>query len=76
MGQETFLKDVYCFLMTLEAPVFDKPQKHACFIQQATRFMIHEGKFLQQKKKGPPLNVILEPEKRLRILTQNSDSSS
>ena len=68
--QESFLHQVYRFLSTLEAPVFDKPQKHARFIQQATRFMIHEGKFLRRNKKGPPLNVILEPARRLKILTQ------
>jgi hypothetical protein len=72
-GQEDFLKDVFRFLSTLEAPIFDSPQKHARFIQQATRFLIHEGKFLKRNRKGPPLNVILEPEKRLRILTQSHE---
>jgi hypothetical protein len=57
----------------LEAPVFDKPQKHARFIQQATRYFIHEGNFLRRNKTGPPLTVILEPTKRLRILEQSHD---
>jgi hypothetical protein len=72
-GQEIFLRDVLKFLTTLEAPVFDKPQKHARFIQQATRYLIHEGKLLKRNKTGPPLNVIMEPTKRLKILQQSHD---
>jgi hypothetical protein len=70
MGQEQFLRDVLRFLTTLEAPVFDKPQKHAHFIQQATRYMIHEGQMLRRNKTGSPLKVILDPQKRLQILNQ------
>jgi hypothetical protein len=46
-GLEDFLQKVLKFLATLEAPMFDKPQKHSRFIQQATRYLIHEGQFLK-----------------------------
>lgn len=72
-GQENFLQKVLKFLTTLEAPAFDKPQKHARFIQQAIQYFIHDGNFLRRNKTGPPLTVILEPTKPLRILEQSHD---
>jgi hypothetical protein len=73
VAQERLLRDIYHFLRTLEAPKFSSSQKHKRFITQATRYMIHDGKFLRRNKSGPPLNVVIEPKTRLNILSQAHD---
>jgi transposase InsO family protein len=69
-GQERQLKDIHKFLSTLEAPVFPNSRTHRRFIQQATRYMIHEGKFMRRNGKRNPLVVVMEPINRLKILTK------
>jgi hypothetical protein len=73
VDQEKLLRDIYHFLRTLEAPRFPSSQKHRRFITQATRYMIHEGQFLRRNGKGPPLVVVLDPHRRLKILVQAHD---
>jgi hypothetical protein len=64
------VKDIYRFLMTLEAPPYDNPQDQKRFIQKATHYFVKDGKMWKRRRHMSPLLVILDQDKRLAILTQ------
>lgn len=67
---EQYLKDIYHFLTTLEAPNYSNPQEQKRFIKRATQFYVKSGIMWKRHKKGNPLLVILEKSRRNQILVK------
>jgi hypothetical protein len=67
------LQQIIHFLKTLELPTgLIKPQPRRRFIQKASRFFLQEpgGRLFRRNGSQPPLLVILDPERRVAIMTQ------
>jgi len=70
VAEDRKLMDIYHFLTTLEAPNYPTPQDQKRFIRRATQFYVKSGKMWKRQRKGNPLNVILDINRRNEILTQ------
>ena len=68
--EDQSLLDIYHFLTTLEAPNYSTPQEQKRFIKRATQFYVNSGKLWKRKRRGNPLRVILDRERRSQILIQ------
>lgn len=68
--QETLLQQIWHFLSTLESPQFPDPQSKRRFLAKATKFFIKDKRLFKRNQSKPPLLVILEPDKKVSILTQ------
>jgi hypothetical protein len=67
--EEQSLVDIFRFLTTLEAPNYATPQEQRRFIKKATQFYVKTGVMWKRQRKGNPLCVIFNKERRLQLLT-------
>ena len=68
--RDTLLQSIKHFLLTLETPEFDNLQAKCKFLKKAVQFFVKNGNLYKRNKKGMPLQVILDTNRRQEILTQ------
>ena len=68
--RDTLLQSIKHFLLTLETPEFDNLQAKRKFLKKAVQFFVKNGNLYKRNKKGMPLQVILDTNRRQEILTQ------
>src|ERR1700692_4790661 len=68
------LKRIYRFLTTLEAPFYESTQDQKCFLAKAMQYFVRNGKMWKRRQGQNPLMVVLDPDRRLAILTQAHES--
>jgi hypothetical protein len=71
--EEESLLDIFQFLTTLEAPNYSSPQQQKRFIKRATQFYVNSGVMWKRQRKGNPLRVIMDKDRRLQILSQSHE---
>jgi hypothetical protein len=68
--QDQLLLKIQHFLDTLEMPTFLSMQERKRFIKKTGQFFVKEGRLFKRNGNKNPLVVILNPKKRVTILTQ------
>jgi transposase InsO family protein len=68
------LKRIYRFLTTLEAPFYESTQDQKRFLAKATQYFVRNDKMWKRRQGQNPLMVVLDPDRRLAILTQAHES--
>ena len=68
--QDQMLLKIQQFLNTLEMPTFLSIQERKRFAKRTGQFFINEGRLLKRNGSKNPLVVVLNPRKRVAILTQ------
>lgn len=68
--QDQMLHQIKHFLTTLESPVFDTPQRKRRFLAKATECFIKNESLYKRNGNRLPILIVLEPAKKLSILTQ------
>lgn len=72
MDQDKLLQDIYQFLVTLRTPQFTNDEKNIKkkrFLKKSLQFFVQDNTLYKQSRDGP-LKVVMNPEERIRILTQ------
>ena len=62
--RDTLLQSIKHFLLTLETPEFDNLQAKRKFLKKAVQFFVKNGNLYKRNKKGMPLQVILDTNRR------------
>jgi transposase InsO family protein len=68
--QDQVLQQIFHFLQDLSIPEFSSTQARSRFLKRASEYYLKDGKMFRRRIGQAPLLVILDPERRLRLLTQ------